>query len=423
MVWIPPAALLLFVQEMIFNGCVRETHSLFIPPRCILFVELEWVLLLLAMLAAFAYYGGVPISSTVPVEGNAFTRLPGPSSVQSLEINVSPILPGSSKELSTPIVPSGVLDNAPQPVRGTVYLNPVLMELNRLTPTDSYAVRRFLEEFNVSGRDVISYSWSLLSAEGKYFTYDEGRASAVLSHEAPLVLSPARFLQLRRGICSDYAVFTAVALYLGGYCPLVLDVNLTGPVGHAAVAVDYNGHLFVLDQHLPLWPLAGYCRRPFDKTERIRAIYVYGPRGDEINSGFALAREINCVPLWYDTDHDFYLSPAEIQTVSRDVNLFLSGIMVYSPQLTAVARSVLQCQLRGGSIGSCTASASVPCPGMYFYSQLFDEFSYAPETADLLVRRALSSVPQGYTKFGYAITREVNGTHEYYVVGVALGRC
>ncbi len=381
------------------------------------------MLLLAAVLLAFLYYGSIgSVSLDFNTSATSSTVLPIGTAPTTSNLNVSPILPGSTGNSPSAII-STVTETNSLRAGHTVYLNPVLLELNSLTPDDYRAVRLFLTEFNVSGANPIAYSWRLLAAEGKYFSYDNARARLVMKGEAPLVLSPPRFIDLRRGICSDYSVFTSVALYLGGYTPRVLDVNLTGPVGHAATAVEYNGKLFVLDQHLPLWPITGYCHRPFDKNERIRAIYVYAPAGDELNAGFRLAGEINCIPLWLDTNHDFYLSPAELRAVSADVNGLLSRRMTYRSDLTAVARSVLRCQLKGNDIYACTRSVSDPCPGMYFYSQIFDEYSFSPETAKYLIGWALSDVPSGYTHFGYAIAREVNGTHEYYVVGIALGRC
>ncbi len=65
---------------------------------------------------------------------------------------------------------------------------------------------------------------------------------------------------LRSGICTDYAILTAVLLLNANVSPVyVLNIDYWNQtIGHATVAVKINGTYFVLDQKLPILSLGNY---------------------------------------------------------------------------------------------------------------------------------------------------------------------
>lgn len=64
----------------------------------------------------------------------------------------------------------------------------------------------------------------------------------------------------RSGVCTDYAILTAVLLLEDNVQPVyIFDINYRDrEVGHATVAIRVNGDYFVLDQNLPPIPLGNY---------------------------------------------------------------------------------------------------------------------------------------------------------------------
>jgi len=58
---------------------------------------------------------------------------------------------------------------------------------------------------------------------------------------------PITFFKLRRGVCRDYAIFTAAALIASGFREVSLIYFMTDVGGHAVAAVEINGTLFIID--------------------------------------------------------------------------------------------------------------------------------------------------------------------------------
>jgi hypothetical protein len=66
------------------------------------------------------------------------------------------------------------------------------------------------------------------------------------------VLTPLQFLELRRGVCIDYGIFTVAALLAAGYHDAYILMFGDNPLeAHAAAAAVVDGHLFIVDQHWP----------------------------------------------------------------------------------------------------------------------------------------------------------------------------
>jgi len=62
------------------------------------------------------------------------------------------------------------------------------------------------------------------------------------------VYNPIEFFKVRKGVCVDYAVFTATALLAGGFNEVYILVFNTVNGQHAAAAIEFSGILYVIDQ-------------------------------------------------------------------------------------------------------------------------------------------------------------------------------
>jgi len=58
---------------------------------------------------------------------------------------------------------------------------------------------------------------------------------------------PTTFFNLRKGVCRDYAVFTAAALIASGFREASFIYFMTDAGGHVTAAVEINGTLFIID--------------------------------------------------------------------------------------------------------------------------------------------------------------------------------
>ncbi|AEK73996.1 calcium-binding protein [Thermococcus sp. 4557] len=98
--------------------------------------------------------------------------------------------------------------------------------------------------------DTIIYNWSKL-------TYAQRERYINLTR----IYSPTdTAYYYKRGICTDYAILTAAMLLDSGISPVyLLDINYeNSEIGHAAVAIEVEGELFILDQRLPMIPVGNY---------------------------------------------------------------------------------------------------------------------------------------------------------------------
>ena len=98
-------------------------------------------------------------------------------------------------------------------------------------------------------------AWAALNWTDRNLVYDWAKYRLLTGGGEVGVESPLEVLRTRRGVCSDYAVFTAAATLYAGLDSYVL---LFPQAHHAAAAVALNNTLFVLDQHLPPVELQDY---------------------------------------------------------------------------------------------------------------------------------------------------------------------
>jgi len=129
----------------------------------------------------------------------------------------------------------------------------------------------FLRELvygNTTPRDVRDATWRALEWVDRNVKYDHLKAISISSR----IYDPIEFAEKRSGVCADYAVFLAATLISANVEHLyILSLNTTeGP--HATVAVEINGTLFVLDQHLPAVEWNDYVEYVFGVRN---PIYVY----------------------------------------------------------------------------------------------------------------------------------------------------
>ena len=123
-------------------------------------------------------------------------------------------------------------------------------------------------------------AWAALSWVGRHIRYDYAKEM----ERSPAVYSPLQLLEKGRGVCSDYAVFTAAALLASGQrTAYILAINLK-PIPHAVAATDINNTLFILDQHLPPIEAGDYAEYLLGN----KTIQVYVIRVTKTSSGIAV---------------------------------------------------------------------------------------------------------------------------------------
>ncbi|MEL9909334.1 transglutaminase-like domain-containing protein [Desulfurococcus sp.] len=102
-------------------------------------------------------------------------------------------------------------------------------------------------------RDLGNASWMVLQWLEEYTSYDYVKAGSNHGY----IYDPITFANIRRGICTDYALFTATALINLSRSVYILVFNTTN-VGHATAGVVIGGGFFILDQKLPPIELEDY---------------------------------------------------------------------------------------------------------------------------------------------------------------------
>lgn len=92
------------------------------------------------------------------------------------------------------------------------------------------------------------------------------------------IQTPMETLQMRTGICSDFALLTAALLLDDNISPVyLLHIEFKRDIpggGHAAAAVNINGTYYVLDQYPPPRPLDEFLS-DFDRLKEISKVTIY----------------------------------------------------------------------------------------------------------------------------------------------------
>ncbi|ABM80620.1 transglutaminase-like domain-containing protein [Hyperthermus butylicus] len=132
-------------------------------------------------------------------------------------------------------------------------------------------------------------AWRVLEWVGRSFTYDTSKAETVPTR----IYTPLEMLSTRHGICSDYAVFTAAALLAGGVERA--QVVVMPATNHAVAAVEAEGTLLLLDQHLPPIEPGDYVEYVAPKLKENPTVTVYNVEMQGGQTG------IPVVTAWFDT--------------------------------------------------------------------------------------------------------------------------
>ena len=99
-------------------------------------------------------------------------------------------------------------------------------------------------------------AWYILSwiDENTYYDY----VKAIMSPLFENILDPITFFKEKKGICIDYAIFTATALIASGSKDAYIIIFNTSEGAHAVAGIVINNTLFILDQRLPVYEWADY---------------------------------------------------------------------------------------------------------------------------------------------------------------------
>ncbi len=133
-------------------------------------------------------------------------------------------------------------------------------------------------------------AWRALEWVDENVEYDY--AKALLSPVYYKIYDPVSFAEAKKGICSDYAVFLVAALLSAGVEPVYILTFDTARGGHAVAAVEVNGTLLVLDQHLPVIEWDDYLEYKVNVTSPVYAYRItYDPKGGPTMEFYRLERD------------------------------------------------------------------------------------------------------------------------------------
>ncbi len=106
----------------------------------------------------------------------------------------------------------------------------------------------------------IELAWKLLEWLDKNAEYDYSKSMLAFIKD---VYTPIEFFNKKKGICSDYAVFTATALLSDKFEEAYIVIFDTENGSHAVAGIEINNTFYVLDQKLPIYEWADYVEYVF----------------------------------------------------------------------------------------------------------------------------------------------------------------
>ena len=105
---------------------------------------------------------------------------------------------------------------------------------------------------NFLGKDMLEKVWRLVEWAESNIEY---------SHLGSLFIQdPLAFMEERKGVCIDYAVFYAAGLLASGFNEAYVLSFGVGDTRHAVAGMGYEGTMLVLEQHLPVMELQDYIQ-------------------------------------------------------------------------------------------------------------------------------------------------------------------
>ncbi len=102
------------------------------------------------------------------------------------------------------------------------------------------------------------------------------------------VLTPLQFLKVRKGVCSDYAVFTAAALLAGGFKEVFIVIINTSVGWHATAGVVLNEMFLVADQRLPPIEWGDYIEYWFKPVGEVQVLKIRMDRNTPVVEGWVV---------------------------------------------------------------------------------------------------------------------------------------
>lgn len=147
--------------------------------------------------------------------------------------------------------------------------------LSYINSTSMSYLRQHL--LNDSGNwDPVDLSWYILSWLDENTKYDYQSYLLSMLSIGVGVRDPILFFNLRRGVCRDYALFTATALLAGGVKEAYILIFNTDQGFHATAAIEINDTFYILDQKLPVYEWADYVKYVFRITgNKMQVIRVW----------------------------------------------------------------------------------------------------------------------------------------------------
>jgi predicted transglutaminase-like protease len=135
-----------------------------------------------------------------------------------------------------------------------------------------------------SERPLLFKVWHLVEWVDSNTVYDYTKKESANRY----IYDPVTFVERKSGVCSDYAIFYASALLaLGSKDSYVLTFDTITGEGHAVAALEYNGVLLILEQHLPIMEFEDYVQYDEDIVNTSIPFYSYRI----VNSGGEFAIE------------------------------------------------------------------------------------------------------------------------------------
>jgi len=123
-----------------------------------------------------------------------------------------------------------------------------------------------------SERPLLFKVWHLVEWVDSNTVYDYTKKESANRY----IYDPVAFVERKSGVCNDYAIFYASALLaLGFKDSYVLTFDTITGEGHAVAALEYNGVLLILEQHLPIMEFEDYVQYDEDIANTSIPFYSY----------------------------------------------------------------------------------------------------------------------------------------------------
>ncbi|RLI88666.1 MAG: hypothetical protein DRO98_02690 [Archaeoglobales archaeon] len=267
--------------------------------------------------------------------------------------------------------------------------------------------KRYLEQVeyvsqNIKGSDTLEIAWNILEWLDEHIEYNHSKAKI----KNASIQTPYETIVIGEGICTDYTFLTAAILLNLGIEPYILEIKYKGrDVGHACVAVEVGGELFVLDQSPPLKQLASYCYESELKGNRIEKILVHKVRrageGVEIET-----KEIS------ELEAPYSVTSMDIEDFKQSVSKFLLKYGYKEDErLKSVSDRELECVIKGYDCKIYLPHGFTK--GMTYWVAK-PTIYYHPALKELLARWILESLEsdlRGYTSF--YVSAGLKNLHEF----------